>query len=87
MTHVKLSCGFEADVDETAANDIEFLDALTDMQDGDPTGMSRLIGMLLGKDNKKRLYDVVRDETGRASVDAVGAQLTELLGQLVSKKK
>lgn len=87
MTHVKLSCGFEADVDETAASDIEFLDALTDMQDGDPTGMSRLIGMLLGKDNKKRLYDAVRDETGRASVDAVGAQLTELLGQLVSKKK
>ena len=28
MTHVKLSCGFEADIDENAADDMEFLDAL-----------------------------------------------------------
>ena len=38
MTHVTLSCGFEADIDETAVQDMEFLDALTEMQDGDPIG-------------------------------------------------
>ena len=40
MTHVELSCGFEADIDESAADDMEFLDALTAMQKGDLTGMS-----------------------------------------------
>ena len=87
MTHVNLSCGFEADIDEEAVQDIEFLDALTDMQEGDPTGLSRMCNLLMSKADRKRLYDAVRNEEGRATVEAVGAQLTELLQQLQSKKK
>ncbi len=87
MTHISLSCGFEAEVDETAVNDMEFLDALNQMQNGDATGLSTVCDILLQKEDKKRLYDACRNEKGRATVDAVGAQLTELLGQLVSKKK
>lgn len=87
MTHVSLSCGFEADIDETAVNDMEFLDALSDMQHGDPTGLSVMCNILMNKNDKKRLYDAVRDENGRATVDKVGEQLTELLGQLKDKKK
>ena len=87
MTHVTLSCGFEADIDETAVNDMEFLDALTAMQGGDPTGMSVMCALILSKEDKKRLYDCCRNEQGRATVDKIGEQMTELLGQLGSKKK
>ena len=87
MTHVTLSCGFEADIDENAVQDMAFLDALTDMQDGDPTGLSRMCALLMSKADKKRLYDAARDENGRATVDEVGKQLTELLEQLQTKKK
>ncbi len=87
MTHVTLACGYEADIDETAANDMEFLDALTKMQEGDPTGLSIMCSILLSKEDKKRLYDTVRDERGRTPVEAVGAKLTEIIQQLGSKKK
>lgn len=87
MTHVTLSCGFEADIDETAVQDMEFLDALTEMQDGDPTGLSRMCGMLMEKADKKKLYEMISKKEGRATVEAVGKQITELLEQLQSKKK
>lgn len=87
MTQIKLSCGFEAEIDETAVNDMEFLDALTQMQEGDPTGLSVICDMLLNKKDKKRLYDAVRDENGRATVEAVSAKIKEIFDQLGSKKK
>ena len=87
MTHVQLSCGFEADIDENAADDMEFLDALTAMQKGDLTGMSEMCSILLKPEEKKRLYDMLRNESGRVPVKIMGEQITELMGQLGSKKK
>lgn len=87
MSHVKLSCGYEGEVDEGAVNDMEFLDALTDLQDGDLTALSKLCALLLPKSEKKKLYDACRNESGHAEPETVSRQITELLQQLNSKKK
>lgn len=87
MTHVKLSCGFEADIDETRIADMEFMDAINDIQEGDLTGLSKLAGIILPKPERKKLYDSVRNENGLATIDKVGDMLFELLDQLGSKKK
>ncbi|MBQ6609284.1 MAG: hypothetical protein IJH70_02500 [Oscillospiraceae bacterium] len=87
MTHVKLSCGFEADIDETRIADMEFMDAINDIQEGDLTGLSKLAGIILPKPERKKLYDCVRNENGLATIDKVGDMLFELLDQLGSKKK
>ena len=87
MTHVKLSCGFEADIDETRIADMEFMDAINDIQEGDLTGLSKLAGIILPKPERKKLYDCVRNEDGLATIDKVGDMLFELLDQLGSKKK
>jgi len=87
MTHVKLSCGFEADIDETRIADMEFMDAINDIQEGDLTGLSKLAGIILPKPERKKLYDCVRNEDGLATIDKVGDMLFELLEQLGSKKK
>lgn len=87
MSHVILPCGYEGDIDETAVNDMEFLDALTDLQDGDPTALSRMCSLLFTKAEKKRLYDTCRNENGHAEPEKVSEQITELLKQLNSKKK
>ena len=87
MTHVKLSCGFEADIDETRIADMEFMDAINDIQEGDLTGLSKLAGIILPKPERKKLYDCVRNENGLATIDKVGDMLFELLEQLGSKKK
>lgn len=88
MTHVKLSCGFEADIDETAADDMEFLEAmeLLDTKQN-PIGLARICGIMLTPEQKKDFYDKIRDESGKVRVKATGDQVKELLGQLVDKKK
>lgn len=90
MTHVKLSCGFEADIDEQVINDMEFLDLVADFDAGDEKkifAMQKMSIVLLGQDGKKRLYDALRNEEGRVPVDAYGETMAELIGQLGSKKK
>lgn len=88
MTHVKLSCGFEADIDETAADDMEFLDALELMDTKkNPIGLTRVCDILLTPEQKKDFYDKLRDENGKVRVEPTGLQIQELLGQLIDKKK
>lgn len=87
MSHVILPCGFEGDIDENAVNDMEFLDALTELQEGDPTALSKMCSLLFTRDEKKRFYDACRNESGRAEPERVSEQLTELLKQLTNKKK
>ena len=86
MTHIKLSNGFEADIDETRIADMEFMDAINDIQEGDLTGLSKMAALLLPKPERKRLYDSVRNENGIATIDRVSDMIQELLGQLGSKK-
>ena len=86
MTHIKLSSGFEADIDEAKVADMEFMDAINDIQEGDLTGLSKLAALLLPKAERKRLYDSVRNESGIATIDRVSEMLQELMGQLGSKK-
>lgn len=87
MSHVILPCGFEGDIDENAINDMEFLDALTELQEGDPTALSKMCSLLFTKAEKKRFYDACRNEDGRAEPEKVSEQVTELLKQLNNKKK
>lgn len=89
MTHISLSCGFETEVDERVLNDMEFLDLVVDFDGGEKEkiyAMRKMGDILLGAE-KKRLYDMLRDEDGRVTVDRYGDAMVELMGQLGSKKK
>lgn len=88
MTEIKLSCGFTAEVDETAIDDAEMLEQLTAMEDGDPTAVIRIMKMF-GIDRKKRteLYSMMKGENGRTPAEATFKAVEEIFGQLNSKKK
>lgn len=81
-----LSNGFEYEFDETVADDMEFLDVLAAVMADDSTNQERLIAasklgdMLLGKEQKNRLYAHIRAEHGRVPV----AVFQGLLGELMS---
>lgn len=87
MTQIKLSSGFEAEVDETAIDDFLFLEAIDKIQDGDVTAFAKITKMLLHPEDKARLMDMLKDENGRVPVAKAIEQITELLQQLDSKKK
>ncbi len=86
---MKTATGFEFELTADSLNNMELLDALGDMQGNpeDVTIMGKLVGLLLGKDGKKRLYDHCRTEDGRVPVDAVGAELVDIFNAGAEIKK
>lgn len=90
MTHIELSCGFVAEVDEQVVNDMEFLDLVYDFDEGKEKkifAMRKMSDILLGEEGRKRLYDTLRDENGRVPIDRYGTAMAELIGQMNDKKK
>lgn len=88
MTRIKLSCGFEADIDEEAINDVDMLEELNNLREEDATAFIRILKLFgLEKDERNELYQNLKNENGRAPVDKLVEQIQEIFGQLNSKKK
>lgn len=89
MTTIKLSCGFETEIDEDAINDVEMLEELNALQeDSDPTAFIRITKLFgMEKKDRKRLYEALKDENGRTPVEAFIGAVTEIFTQLNTKKK
>lgn len=60
----KTSTGFEYVITDEALNDAELLDILIEADEGNAISMHRAIGKLLGADQKKKLYEHLRNEKG-----------------------
>lgn len=69
--------GFAFDIPDETRNDMELLEALVDLQEGDGTALVPIAKKILG-DQKKALYDHLRTEDGRVPVDRVSAELIEI---------
>lgn len=69
MLKGKSSTGFEFEIDDKALNNMEFVDALADLNDENPLALSKVTELLLGKAQRKRLYDKVRDEAGTVPIE------------------
>lgn len=86
MITAKTESGFSIELEENALDNMEVLDALSDLDEGNPLAMSRLVVKLLGKDGKKRLYDHLRTEDGRVPASAVESSIMELFQSINAGK-
>ncbi len=71
--------GLEIEVNKDAFDDMEALDDLTDLVDGDPFAISRVCKRILSKEDKKKLYDFYRAEDGKVHVEKFIEVLTEIM--------
>lgn len=78
--------GFEFEVPEDTANDMELFEALCDLDAGDARAIVPVCRKVLG-DQKKALYDHLRGDGGRVPVDKVTAEIADILNQLKDGKK
>ncbi len=83
---VKTTTGFVCEIDTSAMNDMEVLDLVVRIDEGDALAYSPFLTKLLGKENKARLYDHVREEDGRVPIEKVAAEVGEILEQAGEKK-
>lgn len=82
---VKTTTGFECEIDTEVLNDMEVLDLVVRIDGGDALAYSPFLTKILGKDNKARLYDHVRED-GRVPIEKVAAEVGEILEQAGGKK-
>lgn len=77
MIEGKTSSGFEFRVDEKVLDNMELVDAIAGVEES-PIAVSKVIELLLGKEQRKALYASLRTEDGRVPVKAVSDALVEI---------
>ena len=73
----KTSTGFEFDIEDERLYDMELVDIMAEI-DENPLLMPKLCKMLLGEEQKKRLYDHLRSEDGRVPIEATTNAIQEI---------
>lgn len=79
----------ELTVDLDVFNDMETIDLLAELQSGEDAAIvswPALIVRIFGKEQKKKIYDLLRDpETGRVPIDRVTTFVTTAVSQFAKK--
>lgn len=84
---MKLSNGFEIQVDEPAMHDWEFVEAVCEMDQGNTTKLPSLFNSLLGEKQKKALVAYLRETTGTCTVEQMSETLVEIFNLLKESEK
>lgn len=71
--------GFKYELDEEYLDNMELVDALADLDEGNILACSKVTSLLLGKEQKKKLYDFLRKENGAVGVQEVSNAVGEIL--------
>lgn len=79
MLKGKTKSGFAFDIPDERLNNMELLDALAELDAGDSTQMSWVLKQLFSPEQKKALYDHLRTPAGTVPIEAVVAELEEIL--------
>ena len=74
----KLENGFEYEIDDAVLDDMEMVDALSEAQSTNPLALSTVVEKLLGSEQKKALYDSVRNKDGRAPIEDVTQAVVDI---------
>lgn len=69
--------GFEFEFDELRLDDMEFIELAAEA-DTNVTLLPKLLNMVLGEEQKRRLYDHLRAEDGRVPIQAIGDAMEEI---------
>lgn len=81
MKDVHLDNGLTLNIQDNAMNNMELLDDLVELDAGNGLAISRVVGRILDRDEKKKLYDHLRVD-GVTPVDKVVECMKEIFDKL-----
>ena len=76
MTKGKLENGFEFELDETKIDDMRFLEMLADIDDN-PLVLPKVVEIMLGKEQKEKLYKHL-EKDGRVAIGDFTVAISEI---------
>ena len=77
MIRGKLESGFEYEVAEEVRDNMELLDAIVEA-DENPLAISKVVKLLLGENQRRKLYDHLRTDKGNVPILAVSNAVAEI---------
>ena len=77
MIFGKTKSGFEYQVEKSKLDNMELLDEIAEV-DRNPLAISRVVMLLLGQDQRKRLYEHCRTPDGNVPIKAVTDEVVEI---------
>lgn len=86
MKNIRLENGLNLEVREEALDNMELLDDLVDLDEGSGYAISRVVGRILNKEEKKKLYDHLRED-GVVKISKVVDAMKEIFDKLGSTGK
>lgn len=69
--------GFKFELDQERLNNYELLESISEI-DEDPFAITKVLDLLLGKEEKNRLKEHIRNDEGIISVDEMTDEITEM---------
>ncbi len=78
MVKGNLKSGFAFEIDVDALNDMRFVEALADVEKNG-LALPKVCEMMLGREQKERLYEHLQDENGRVPIEAVNLAIIEIM--------
>lgn len=86
MKKIRLDSGITLNVKDNVMDNMELLDDLVELDDGNGYAISRVVGRILDKDEKKKLYDHLRVD-GVTAVSKVVEAMKEIFDKLGDNAK
>lgn len=86
MTHITTSTGFECEIDPIVMDDMEVVDLVIRIESNDTLAYSNFLTKIMGEENKKALYEHIREEDGRVPISKISAEVAEVIEQIGGKK-
>ncbi len=83
----KTKSGFEFSIEDESLDNMELLDALADVDGGNVAAISKASILLLGKEQKKKLYDHIRGEKGNVPIESFTDELADIMNEVGKKGK
>ena len=80
------STGFKFSIDPDAVKDMEFIELAADAEEKGLL-LPKMIECVLGKEQKKKLYNHVRNSKGRVMIEDVSEEIKEIFSAVNSAKE
>lgn len=90
IQQVKTSSGFQCEIDTEVLDDMEILELLLESEEHPEHSLiyfNKIAKKMMGEETKNRLYDHLRDESGRVKASKFAKEFNEIFKELKDGKK
>lgn len=79
--------GFHYEIKDAMFDNMELVDTIAEASENNPVAVSRMVKMVLGTEQRKKLYEHLRTEDGRVPTELVFKEIGEIFASFGKEEK